>query len=240
MKKIMSESKTSPLLVYIYLDAQGIASLYAQTTDRVEIEFTEGHSRQGRGEVGLKLGFGNLLSSLLGLREAGAETRLEELHGHIDKAKTTLTVELKLQQQSDYLTKTRKCFGSLEDAANSISERGGGAYVRAIEKFDAPDFQRGVGGITAINSSGAVVFTLDPKYDPSERYFKQGRFHFVMPASLKKFSRCDGYMGATSHDAIMFRGFSGRDIPLGLFGYVTRHSEIACQVKPYAIWLPNS
>ena len=60
------------MLVYIYLDSDGIESLYAQTTDRVELELTRSRSKEGRGEVGVKLGFGNLLASLLGFKEAAA------------------------------------------------------------------------------------------------------------------------------------------------------------------------
>jgi hypothetical protein len=60
-----------------------------------------------------------------------------------------------------------------------------------------------------------------------------------MTASLEKFTRIHGYMGATSHEAMMFRGFSGRDILLGVFGYLMRHSNLVCQIKPYAIWLPS-
>jgi hypothetical protein len=60
-----------------------------------------------------------------------------------------------------------------------------------------------------------------------------------MTASLDKFTRLKQGMGATSHEAIQFRGFLGKDVPLGVFGYLMRHNENVCQIKPYAIWLPG-
>lgn len=230
----MSEGGTP--FVYIYLDRTGIESLYAQITDRLEIELIQTRSREGRGEVGLTANFGNLLTSLLGIKELGAKTKVEAVRGFIDEAKTTLTVEHKLQRLQEYLAKTKNCFGSLEEAATK-SPVGQIAYVDAVENFDAPDFYSGKSDVREINESGSMVFTIDQKYDSSDQYFKKGTFSFVMTASLRNFTRLHGGIGATSHEAIMFRGFKGRNIPLGVFGYVMRYSDLACQVKPYAIWL---
>ncbi len=58
-----------------------------------------------------------------------------------------------------------------------------------------------------------------------------------MTANLEKFPRLKGSMGATSHDAVFFRGFGGKDVPLGVFGYLIRLNVEACQIKLYAIWL---
>jgi hypothetical protein len=64
-------------IVYLYTDDEGVESLCAQTTDRVETELTKSHSKEGRGEVQLKVGFGNLLTTLLGPKEAAGGTKLE-------------------------------------------------------------------------------------------------------------------------------------------------------------------
>jgi hypothetical protein len=72
-----------------------------------------------------------------------------------------------------------------------------------------------------------MVFTIDRKYDSSDEYFKRMNFSFVMAASLKKFTRLNGCMEATCHEAIMFSGFRGRRIPLGVFGHVMRYSDTA-------------
>lgn len=233
----MSEHKEHSLLVYIYLDPEGIESLYAQTTDRVELELTRSRSKEGRGEVGLKVGFGNLLSALLGLKEAAAETKLETVRGHIEEAKSRLSVEHKLVRLSEYLTKMKNCFEDLETAAESTTKPGQPVFIRVEAEFDAPDFFPGHSGTEAINSSKAMVFTIDSNYDASDTYFKKSAFKFIMTASLEKFPRLRGSMGNTSHEAIAFRGFLGKGIPLGVFGYLIRHNSTVCQIKPYAIWL---
>lgn len=228
-------NRGSPI-VYIYLDRNGIESLYAQITDRLEVELIETRSSEGRGKVGLSAGFGNLLTSLLGVKKLGAETKLETMRGYINEAKTKLTVEHKLQRLAEYLAKTKSCFGSLEDAA-SKSPIGEAVYVNGVEKFDAPDFYPGRGGVKEINESGSMVFTIERSYDPSDEYFKKSGCSFVMTAGIRNFTRLSGYMGATSHEAIMFRGFGGSKIPLGVFGYIMRYRDLACQIKPYALWL---
>ena len=233
----MSEGGTP--FVYIYLDRTGIESLYAQITDRLEIDFVQSKTREGRGEVGASAKFGNLLTSLLGVKELGARTELEAVRRYSDEVRTTLTAEHKLQLLLDHLTKAKECFGSLEEAANKSSV-GHFTYVSAVEYFDAPDFYSGSRDVREINESGSMVFTIDRKYDSSDEYFKRINFSFVMAASLKKFTRLNGCMGATCHEAIMFSGFRGRRIPLGVFGHVMRYSDTACQVKPYAIWLVTS
>jgi hypothetical protein len=223
-------------LVYIYLDRDGIESLYAQITKGIEIELVESRSREGRGQVGLRASFGNLLTSLLGIKELGANTEIEAVHGYVEAAKTKLTVEHKLERLTEYLTKTKRCFGSLDEAASN-SSKGEMAYVNAVEKFNAPDFYSGQRNVRAINESGAIVFNVDKNYDSSDGYFKKGTFSFVMTAGLRNFTRIAGGMAFKSHEAIMFSGFRGENIPLGVFGYVMRYSDLACQVKPYAMWL---
>ena len=183
-------------LVYIYMDQNGIESLYAQITDRLEIELKQTRSRESRGEVGLTASLGNLLTSLLGVKKLDAETKLEAVRGHIDEAKTKLTVEHKLQRLSAHLAKTKNCSGSLDDAA-SKSTVGETVYVNGVERFDAPDFYPGRGGVREINESGSIVFTIDRNYDPSDDYFKRGQFCFVMTASISNFTRLHGGMGAT-------------------------------------------
>jgi hypothetical protein len=96
--------------------------------------------------------------------------------------------------------------------------------------------------LVAINESGAMVFTIDPssKYDESDSYFKKSRLKVTMSARLQKFPRVKDQLRPMSHEAIAFRGLGGRDIPLGVFGYLTHFENAACQIKPYAIWLPHN
>lgn len=112
-------------------------------------------------------------------------------------------------------------------------------FVCIETTFDAPDFFTGGGGTSAVNSSKAVVFRIDNQSDPSDSYFKTFPFPLIMTASLEKFTRLKSDMGKASHEAILFRGFAGKNIPLGVFGYLIRLNMKAWQIKPYAIWLPR-
>ena len=226
------------MLVYLYLDDDGIESLYAQTTDRVEVELTSSHSNEGRGGIKLKAGFGNLLTTLLGVKEASAETTLETVRGQIEAAKARLSIEHKLRRLTEFLSARNECIGELLTALEK-AELGRPIFVQVESKFDAPDFLPGGGGPAAINSSGAMVFRIGDHYDPSDQYFKRPHVDLVMTASLKKFPRLKEGMGGTSHEAVFFRGFGGKNISLGVFGYLIRLNSKAYQIKPYAIWLPG-
>jgi hypothetical protein len=148
-------------------------------------------------------------------------------------------VEHKLVHLSEYLIKTKDCFENLEVAVESVSKPGQHVFVCVETAFGAPDFFTGAGGTSAINSSKAMVFRIDNQYDPSDSYFKRSPFSLIMTASLEKFTRLKSGMGSTSHEAILFRGFDGKNIPLGVFGYLIRLNIKAWQIKPYAIWLPR-
>jgi hypothetical protein len=50
----VSQTNSRTPFVYLYADDEGIESLYAQTTDRVETELTESRSKEGGGEVRIK------------------------------------------------------------------------------------------------------------------------------------------------------------------------------------------
>jgi hypothetical protein len=234
----MPDRKGKSPFVYIYLDSEGIESLYAQTADRVEVEIVKSSSTEGRGAVGLKAGFGNFLTTLLGLKEASAETKLETIRGQIEEAKSRLSVEHKVSRLSEYLSISTNCFGDLASAAESATKPGQHVFIRIETLFDVPDFFPGGDGVDAINSSRAIVFTINPSYDPSDTYFKRPVLSIIMTAGLDKFTRLKHGMGGTSHEAIQFRGLLGKDVPLGVFGYLLRHNERVCQIKPYAIWLP--
>jgi hypothetical protein len=97
----MSQLNSRTPFVYLYVDDEGIESLYAQTTDRVETELTESRSKERRGEVQVKVGFGNFLTTLLGLKEAAGATRLETVRGQIEEAKSRLSVEHKIERLSE-------------------------------------------------------------------------------------------------------------------------------------------
>jgi hypothetical protein len=202
--------------VYIYVDSDGIDGLYAQTTDRVELELTRSRSEENHGDVGIKAGFGCLFTALLGLKDAGAETNLGTTRRQIEEAKSRLSLAHKLDQLSEYLVRTTDCFENLEAAAESVSKPGQHVFVCVETKFDAPDFFPGAGGASVVNSSRAMVFRIDNRYDASDSYFKRCPFSVAMTASLEKFTRLRSGMGATSREAVRFRGFEGKNVPMML------------------------
>jgi hypothetical protein len=56
-----------------------------------------------------------------------------------------------------------------------------------------------------------------------------------MNASLSKSLYPKG-MGNTSHEAFFFRALKGKNLPLGVFGYLQAIGRYAFQIKPFAIW----
>ncbi len=222
----------------MYLDAEGIESLYAQTVDRIEIELTQTRKNEKRGELGLKASFGSMLTGLLGLKEVGDESKLGMSKAQIEEAKSHLTVEKKLSNLLDHLVKHKGSdyFESLQDAGEFVSRQRRSVYFLGEQEFDAPDFYPGRRGVAEVNEAEAVLFVIEPVYDASDSYFKKTPLRFATSAGLQKFTRLRGGMGATSHEAILFRGAMGKNITLGVFGQVSPISGNSLQIKPFAIW----
>jgi hypothetical protein len=55
----VENKRPKPPVMYIYLDAEGIDSLYAQTVDRLETEFTQSQERDKSGKMKANIGIGN-------------------------------------------------------------------------------------------------------------------------------------------------------------------------------------
>ena len=225
---------------FMYLDAEGIESLYAQIVDRIEVEFIQTRKKAKSGEVGLKAAFGSMLIGLLGLREVGGETKLGVGREQIEEAKLRLSVERKLSNLLGYLAKHKgdDYFESIQEAGEITSSQRRSVYFRGEARFDAPDFYPGRSGVARVNEAEAILFVIEPVYDASESYFKKAPLRFAMSAGLQKFARLHGRMGATSHEAIFFRGAMGKNINLGVFGQVSHISGNSLQVKPFVIWRP--
>src|SRR5713226_10229355 len=101
-------SKTQPVpRTFMYLDAEGIDSLYAQTVDRIELEFTQTRKNERRGQVGLKAAFGSTVTGLLALKEVSGGTKLGASREQIDEAKLHLTAERNMSNLIDYLAKLK-------------------------------------------------------------------------------------------------------------------------------------
>ena len=88
---------------FIYLDREGIDSLYAQTVDRVETEFTQSLEKDRANKVAGKFGFGQLLATLFGLSEATVEAERSHANKNMEQAKYSLTTEQKIISLVDFL-----------------------------------------------------------------------------------------------------------------------------------------
>jgi len=228
--------------MYIYLDADGIDSLYAQTVDRLETEFTQSQERDKSGKVKANIGIGKLLGTMLGLVEAGAETELSISGKRIEEAKLRFTLEQKLSALMKYLKNLEgtEFFELLPHAAIRAKELGKGVFIKIAEKFNMPQYSQG-DGISNMNRDRSIVFSIGPvgdnEHEYDDSYFKKAEYTFLMTASLSKTTRSKDGMSGTGHDAIYFRQFGGKNVPLEVFGYLIPLSKYTYQIKPYAIWV---
>jgi hypothetical protein len=239
--------------VYIYLDREGIDSLYAQTVDQIVLEMTNSKEQQQAGKVGTKLSLGGMLAKLLGIGELSGEGEASLSRIRVEETKATLVVEHKLANLLSYLEGfdgsgfTR----NIETAAELCLAGNTPTFVLAQDSFNLPQFYVGNSGVDAVNKAGHVffeigaplsgdMFQLAANYDPSDDYYKNAkRARVVMSAGLPKFTRIgtNGSMGRLSHDAMFFGGHRGRGVQLGVFGSMAAYQNLFCQLKPYALWL---
>jgi hypothetical protein len=184
-----------------------------------------------------------LLGALLGLTEIGANTELSVGGKHVEEAKMHLAVEHKLFALIDYLVNLGddEYFENLAKAAVSCSETGQNVFIRINQKFNLPQFYLHPNGVAQVNLAKGVDFEIGPlrndPYNHSDNYYKRKQYRFFMYASLSKFTRSKDFMTNTGHDALIFRRYEGKKIPLGVFGYLKHLIKFEYQIKPYAIWL---
>ncbi len=214
--------------VYIYLDKNGIESLFAQTADRVEVEIRTSTEKATNKKAGAKFGLGKAIAALLGI-EAGTEVEASKASKQLEEAKLALTVEHKLSRTQQYLSESNNLITSLGTAIDKSSQNNTSIFINIREEFDLPQFIKGQGVMEA-NEDGAIMFEIPEGLGLAKKV--------VMAASLSKFPRADnGRLGSLSHEAIHFKGCSGREVLLHVFGYIRSLGNGVFQIKPYAIWL---
>ena len=226
--------------VFIYFDDEGIQSLYAQIVTILETERVRKVDRGDSGRLRAKIGFGGVMSALLGNVEAekGKRTEVSE------EIKMRMTMEHQLQQLIRYLTRVKdeKYFDDLFKALSRSREIGEGVYVDIFVPVNAPQFYLYSNPVAEINSVGVMSFEISPpEYDYSDDYFRKPKdYKVIMQASLSKFPRVHGSrLSPLGHEAILFRAYHGRNVPLNIFGYLFSigHTGAFFQIKPFAIWL---
>ena len=218
---------------YFYLDTDGIESLYAQTVEKLEVEYTESKEKGKIGKTIGKLGLGKLLADM------GIEIESSISNKALQEIKYKLSPEQKIRILTSYLNSLdTQLFSDLLKGANWCKETGKGTFVDIEQQFNAPQFYKYPDGVKEVSETGSMMFEIgesrDEPYEPSDKYFRPSYF-FFMNASLSKSVYPKG-MGNTSHEALFFRALKGKNLPLGVFGYLQTVGKYAFQIKPFAIW----
>jgi hypothetical protein len=231
-------------LRYIYLDSEGIESLYVQIVERNIIETVSKRGSTKRGKISGRIGLGKILGPFLKLADIEVSPELEGSSNAETTTKSALSVEHKLSELTKHLDKHGEpsVFMNLTRAEEYCTDNHEAVFVNIKDTFDAPQFYDGRGPLE-VNESQAILFNKNvvPKdtYDYGDDYYKKPKASqspILMASSIHKYpSLKNGSMGLTSHLALMFRQCGGLDIPLGVFGAFF-HVGSAFQIKPYAIW----
>lgn len=225
---------------FIYLDEQGIKSLFAQTVEGVETARKETTHRNLGAKISGKLSFKQALLTMLGLPEAELKSELEGTRQRGLEISTELSTEHILFRLIENLPthEDTPVFGSFAEAAAKISGTTNETYVSVVDEFDAPQFIFGK-GVSDVNKCGALILEKNIggySHNYNDDYFKHNN-RITLLASISKFPRVREKLGHTSHEGIYFRAYEGKKIPLGVFGSI-REIPKAFQVKPFAIWMP--
>jgi hypothetical protein len=225
-------------LEYIYLDHQGIESLYAQIVDSIETSRVKTTQKRvgTKGRVGGRLK--NVLVKMLSGLEGELSAEVEGSQTHIEQSTSMHAVEQKLNRVLISLRDSGRgyFFANLSDAALRVQDSDESVFISIRDKFNAPQFYGNCVGVDGVNTDGHLLLekggVLD--YTDNDNYYRQPAKLVKLSASITKM-RGGGMMGATSHEAIFLRGFGGRGVPLGIFGKLSDSSDYL-QIKPFAIW----
>jgi len=202
---------------FIYLDAPGIASLYAQLRgqDVVETLLSMEHNRASGWKVAL--------STFLGLEGSGESTKSTK------EAQTT-KVALRPENMLREIVASLRARGMLHDSVrDAVASTGSGAsWFEAHHQFSVSP------QIAPFNQMRAIVFVsgFPPYVEPSPDVPQ-----ISMSASLHHFPTArDGQLSVSGHDALFFRSLNGRPYSYSVFGSIFSCGD-GFQVKPYAIHL---
>ncbi len=230
--------------VFIYFDEEGVQSLYAQVVEILETERIRKTDSRKSGRVGTKIGIGRLVSALLGGSDTNVNIEMQRLKGVSEEIKMKITMEQRLTALIHYLEQLlgSEYFTDLMKALLYCRDTRQGVYINVFARVNAPQFYLYDDPVSEINSVGAMSFEIvPPEYDYSDKYFKRPKdYRIIMQASLTKFPRLrEPMLSQTGHEAVFFRSYKGRNIPLNIFGYLfpLGNTGFLFQIKPFAMWL---
>jgi hypothetical protein len=235
----VQESSAKPVSC-IYFDEHGIETLHAQTVNRLEIERSTTLEKAVAGKAGATARLKNLLLKALGGPEFEITGEVSGSRKRTEQSKEAYAVEQKLADLMAALQRVGKpvWFSDLGEASRYVDSSQTSAFVRIDDTFNAPQFYSG-NGSTSVNNEGYLILEKcrAGEYEYRDDYYKLKKPSrlVTISASILKMPTSSRGMAPSGHDAIFFRGFGGREIPLGLFGSMTATPKYF-QIKPYAIW----
>jgi hypothetical protein len=200
---------------FIYVDATGIASLYAQLRgeDVVETLMSTEHSRAS----GLRLA----INAFIG---ASGESTKSSKHGKA--IKTSLKPENMLREITASLRAQGSLHRNVGDAINSSDTTKQPAWIEARHAFFVPLQQ-----LDTMNDVRAFMFLSGfPPYDNSAPAITMSASTYHFPGAR------DGLLGISSHDVLFFRSLGGAPYTYSVFGSLFQTGN-GYQIKPYAIHL---
>jgi hypothetical protein len=225
---------TQELRRFIYLDPEGIRSLYAQLSEFSERERRASEQKKkstsGKGQLNLKV--------IAGLFGGSAETELTQSRD------SEVLTERKLIKEDEQ---------KLVEIETALSERGSLLEVNTINILAyisvdrLPAFIRGRLPLTTrgFYDKDTVKEVMDSQTVTFRLYItdKSCLWPLIsMGGSLSKFIGVDvrengtAIMGYTSHLAIMLRALESEPHDLGVLGQIHKTGS-SLYIKPYAIWM---
>ena len=231
---------------YIYLDEQGIESLYAQLTDEIILEQRIKATKTNTGSIKAKAGLSGLFKDLFSADiEAGGERT-----GSIDNEKTiTYSYEQKLKKIIEITSETDNYYSSLYSATTPHPQSSSLTLINVFETFYSRLDFRSHEAFEYLYECGYLEFetgdrppseetkiTYSVPYDTytySDNYYKKSIYRVVMSMKLDKMRT--SWRGMTSHLAVALRGSNGK-LKLGVFGQIRNVDNLYFQIKPFAVW----
>ncbi len=230
---------------YIYIDEQGIDSIYSQLHDETVDKMTVKQTKSKAASVGITAG----LSKFKQLFTADASANGELSKSTQYEKSVSLTYEQKITRIIDTVSKYDNYYTDLNIATNSKNLANDITFVNVSDTFFSRLNFTSYEVFEYIQKSGYIEFekgdmpispdtkiTYNVPYDSynyHDSYYKDSRYRVVLSMSIDKMRT--SYRGMTSHLAVALRGCEGK-INLGVFGQLRVINDLYFQIKPFAVW----
>ncbi|MBI3877134.1 MAG: hypothetical protein HY300_14460 [Verrucomicrobia bacterium] len=229
----------------LYIDPDGISAALTQVQGALTVSSTTKKKRGKARTVGTEMGLADGLFTLLSVAKASFKTEAKDEHAEELEEKRDIPTEAQLSALLKSLeTYSSTGFFTDLDSAYAKLEQEGSAWVAICDRWNLPAIMSAE-GIGAINSEQRFLFTIgddQDDYEPDDNYYHKSKrdYRVEMAASFDRCPRLKGRkLGVTSHEAILFRVYRGKSIPLNVFGFLLKLDK-RLQIIPYKIWLKTS